>query len=289
MKNVFLLLGLAMLLQSCEDSSSGGGALVFNSSSSSSSSSAAVPYAYLEVYGSTVSGVTVGEPVLLASCQIDAGTLGGDTPCTATIDEAILYNSRITFKWGTEDTVNCPFIRFTPYYYRASNSATFDPEWADVTNCSIPVTGDDPNCYGGVAPLVISSFSDTNYSFLSYTPSVATGEVSVSQSSGELLRSSNRMISNPPAAYAIGADRSLTNGADGIVNAFGGGYTGPRVTLQHYEVSCEDNFADPLYTLHLYIRDYDVMTPSPGSNSPDNAALNDYPDWDSSDPAIDPN
>ncbi|MEZ4816174.1 MAG: hypothetical protein R3A80_13390 [Bdellovibrionota bacterium] len=298
--SLIALLG-CLLLSACKEdvgggslsTTSGGGSSSSSSSSSSTSSAASTSYAYLEIYASLVSGAEVGEEELLDTCEVPTGTIEGtviDCP-NFNYDESKLYNSRLRFAWGTNDTTACPYLKFYPYYYRASNSATFHPEWVSPldldVDCSAPNSLDSVNCYGGAAPQMTASlnFPSIDY-FFNITALSQSGEVEIT-SSRELSRRSNRMASNPDPTYVIGSDRIMFDGSDGIVTAFGGGYTGDLVTLSPYSVVCEDAFADPLFTLNYYLRDYDVSG-TPPSNSPDNATLNDYPDWDSTLNTLDP-
>lgn len=278
-----------MGLSACDEYRSGG-ALSFGSSDSDSSSPISEDaYAYLEIYASLVNGADVGAESLIASCEVATGSPEGtDLDCASfSYDEGLLYNSRLRFKWGTNDADACPFIKFYPYYYRASNSATFEPEWSEAgVDCSDPENSDEIDCYGGIAPLLISSFS-LNFPTIDYLFSVSSiessGEVEV-ESSSELARSSNRLMANPPSTYVIGADRTMADGTDGIVNTFAGAYTGNLVVLRPYKVVCENLSSDPIYTLNFYLRDYDITN----ADNADDAMFNNYPDWDSTLNTLDP-
>lgn len=287
MKN-FVLLTL-FLLTACEEGGSGG-QLVFGTSGSSSSASSAsnTAYAYLEVYAKPMTSSSDSAYVRISTCEIPTGSVSGtDLDCSFSYDEGLLYNADLKFKWGTKDSVACPYIKFYPYYYRASNSASFTPEWSSSSiDCSDPENTDDSSCYGGVAPLLSTlSFPSSDYYF-SDTSLTAEDNVEVS-ASASLGRTSNRMTANPPSTYNIGAGKSMADGSDGIVATFAGAYTGPLEVLRPYRVVCEDSFTDPVYTINFYLGDYDIAGP-PASNNADDADFNDYPDWDSTLNTLDP-
>ena len=295
MKPLILVIAISFSLIGCESGEDSGTLDLSGSSSSggSVSSAASDALAYIEFYR-TLDGTssTAAGNGLFVSCEIPAGSLAGtDIDCPSfSMDESVLFNSSITIKWGTKDVEACPFIKFYPYYYRASNSIAFHPEWVPSTsadiNCSNPAASDSKSCYGGIAPLLSRvgyTFPTLAY-FVSFSSIVAEDEVTI-LSANSLKRTSNRTLANPPSTYLVGAPRSMADGSDGIVDAFPGSYTGELQNLQNYQVVCEDNFADPIYSLNFYLRDHDI---TPAADNADDPVFNDYADWDSSLNTIDP-
>lgn len=303
MKNLFFL--FLLLFTACEDGGKSG-TLSFGTSGSSVSASApsSSAYAYLEVFAAPMSGTTTGTYSRIAMCELPVGTpvlTEYDCP-TVSYDEALLYNSKLKFKWGTNDADACPFIKFYPYYYRASNSGTFAPEWlsSGTVDCSDAEANDDANCYGGVAPYLSLISGDLNFPTVEFFFDSVTSSFSdfIEVKSSKIEnRSSNRMVATPPTSYvnthgiayddgvSTGPSRAMADGSDGIVDSFGVPYTGELVLLRPYKVVCEDAFADPVYTLNFYLSDYDI---SPSGNNANDTSFNDYGDWDSTNNLIDP-
>lgn len=325
------MLSLAALLSSCESGGGGsdelpgfggggGGASSSSSSSvSSGSSSSAVSGSdravFLKVNTRLANGEGVGSYVEQANCDIAdsvvPGGIGSDTDCEITMDEQDLHFSQFKFTYGSDTPTSCPYLRFKPYFYRASSDALFYPEWAGEaeTDCNDdPMDANDAdniNCYNGMGVDIIGDNFLSGFANLITITGLQTPddvEVRSANERGEVR--SNRWVANPPASMELDftgdpfatvpvapVERLDFLGEDGFDS-----YRWKNRAFQPWSVECENEEGETLYEIHLYItdRDYDGFEDTddsplnPGTQIRNDIQLNTYGDWTSTTNLIDP-
>lgn len=162
-----------------------------------------------------------------ADCSIPAGTASGTTiNCSASIPEAELYYSvfQIDLKMGKG---SCKVVKFYPYSYQKSSSASFTPEGtSQAVDCSGSPNLLSPECFGGVAKELVTGFPQTRA--ITAVPTTTWTKSLYITSSHSVGMSSNRRIATDLA------DRANP------ISLPGDGYAGLVSSFQDYTLSCLD-------------------------------------------------
>jgi hypothetical protein len=174
--------------------------------------------------------------------------------CTVTVPENRLYRSEILFQYARLPT-KCKNLNFTPYSYRASNTAGYYAPGAvspaDCSTAPIPVS-----CYGGAAKSLVEGFPQ--FTALYYTADETDLTIPVStditlESGWTEGAGSNRKAAND---MSLGTgDRTIAyTSAD--LGSIGDAYIAN--TYRDYTFRCEEDWADELpYGINLIITDED--------------------------------
>lgn len=220
---------------------------------------------------------TTSNYTTVKTCYLAAGSVSGTHPtCTITVPELQLYYSKLNFKVGTLDTVNCPFVAFQPYYYlRSVNDIVndWDPDGTTVT-CSTEKF--DPSCYGGAAPALMSDFG-TNFGY--YFQSSIGNEANYKLESSNQKRQlgfwpTNLMVTNDIADETAGsASGAGTKTWSQKVTAADAATARPGETYwQDYVVACKDIWGATTHSITITISDDNTENTSGG-------AVDHYYDW----------
>ncbi len=226
-----------------------------------------------------------------ADCSIPSTAADGTTlACTAAVPEGKLFygTTYITIETGTGSL--CPQLIFRPYFYQASTAAAFTPLGSTaVVDCSVAAAFAPPlttstlpaACFNGPATTLVSSFP--TYTGLYVSPTTSTYSNTYTIASGNsLTKRTNRWVSNQLSSETNALrDRTVnrptyTPGGDGYI----------ANTLRDYSATCMKSWTEDRYSITLVITDVDTETGEDADNG--TAGNNDFGDWNSTLPAIDP-
>lgn len=202
--------------------------------------------------------------------------------CSVTIPEGQLYYSDIEFKMGTRFPEYCPVISFRPYYYRRSDAAISsvdhdnDPDTPNQESGGyIPPGSETPidcsglaktkECWGGAAPAFVEKFPE-NTGYMTVTAGKLQQKWVV-KSENEL-----RTYGGEDVNYLITNDLNVADRAATVTDT---SESKERVggTFRDYRVSCNNYWAEELYSLRIIISDENMDGAESGT------AHDNYPDW----------
>lgn len=189
---------------------------------------------------------------LLKSCNVPFGTTPGSPAatmaCNLAVPEGNLYYSKLRFTIGTDDASTCAFVSFQPYYYQASSSAGFLPNWSQTPiDCSAnPISAD---CFSGAALQIAPSFPTYRGTYI--LPTVESSHAYTIDSGNVKQRGSNRWTVNDLPIGKQAANR--TPPGPGSDNYLANSY-------HDYVVTCRDPYYEAIYTITLYLTDINGPT-----------------------------
>ncbi len=239
-----LLFTMGYSLSGCDDKKKT--VVASDGNSSDETADAASSLLYIEVYSRPETS-TDADTNLEGGCYITSSSSA--TTCNINIPESTLYYSDLIFKVGTNKAENCQRIVFRPYFYKRSASATY-PIMTGVLDCSGPTPPAD--CYGGAAPLLISSFpTSTGQYFLTGDSIVA--EYTLTSSNTRRTTSNDYSFYTNANAASNNSDKATTTttAAGGLVHYVAN-------THVDYYAGCMDPWGTELYGLSLIIGDDDA-------------------------------
>lgn len=208
----------------------------------------------------------------VGTCELLSDDNQVDKVCNVAVPEAQLYYSRIRFRIGSDNSVQCPILSFIPYHYQRSKAEDYvPPGTTEEQDCSPTNTNPlSPLCYGGAAPSLIPEFpvnkgqyfltaimpfydyklepsNEIRWYGLDRVNYMLTNDLSAARRSVEVLTGANQRVpDDPPNDYYSFVD---------------------------YTVLCEDIYGEDLVKLQLTISDIN----QPNNN---NGVLDQYKDWD---------
>lgn len=208
---------------------------------------------------------------LQKACVVPDGTpVGTNITCKASIPEGMLHFSSLTINTAVNKKGACGILNFEPYFYRASNSAGFLPEWASTApiDCSQPIGQLSSDCFSGVGVDMLKDVGFPQFIGMYDTPD-DDGNITQTfsaRSANTAHRFSGNRWTNNTLTYR-GASISNPPLADGYVAS----------SMQDYLLTCDDEYGDLQYSITLTIADTDSsLTCDPNSN-----VCNVYPNWNS--------
>lgn len=215
---------------------------------------------------------TSGRYSVVKSCSIAPGSVMGATPqnCTVTVPELKLYYSKLNFKVGTLDPVNCPFVSFTPYYYLRS-VVNMVNDWEEVsTSVTCSSTKYAKSCFGGAGPAMLEDFGK---SFGRYFQSAIGNETNYKLDSSNTVRQLGYWATNLMVTNDIGdpdAGNETTSPAKASwqekVTAVTAGTARPLETYwQDYTVQCRDLWGASTYSIVIKISDENTESSTTGT------------------------
>lgn len=194
------------------------------------------------------SDTNLQNPVDVHPCDV---TTGSSNDCTFTYPEALLYYSKARISVSIPPNT-CDFFRFYPYYYRASNSNGFNPEWSPQTgtglNCYGLSNSADPRCFSGAALSIIPQGPSGQNSFplnksLTYFPGSSLFSQSWTiPSAFDSNRKSNRWMASNLAS--VNRNSQITLQGDSFA---GGG------EFQDYVFTCYQNDGTSKYSSVVHV------------------------------------
>ena len=244
-----------------------------------------------------VEGVTAGSPLFVkvglawetdssskyafsAPCFFSPGSVVGDEKdCTFTIPEAKLFYSRVNFRMGSLDPVNCGRIVFEPYYFQRSNrmiANAFDPSLSEIDCSANPTNPKDAGCWGGAAPILLGAdwpLSKAKY-FFPTTGNQNDYIIDSSNTVRHLGTGVNWMITNDLTDRVTGYQ--ATANADPTKPTIVGANERLPNQFNDYFVSCVDIWGESQFKMRLIISDENTV------NSVNGSVLDTYTDWDNS-------
>lgn len=202
---------------------------------------------------------------LVDTCEVSpSAARGSTTTCEMWVEEGKLHYSDLKFIVGTNAPDTCTIIKFRPYYYVRSTSATYTPAGASADeeiDCSAL---NSAKCFGGAAPTLLGS-DFPNFKgryFLSANQTAANFSL---PSEGK-----TRWYYGSPVNYLVTND--LTDKSVTLPETSPKSFVSSEPWVD-YTVMCEDTWGYTYYTLELIIHDEDAQDSDPD-------AEDDYDDWD---------
>lgn len=202
----------------------------------------------------------------LAPCSIPRlAAQGAEIFCAFRFPEARLYHSNLKFMVGTTMSASCPLLSFAPYYYKRSSNNKFRPAGKDADIDCDPTTrtNDDPACYGGAAPAMITNFPKStgtyfNTNIMSHAIYQLPSENSKRMYGGQKVNYLANNTITAPTSSEVG---------DGPQARVGGS------AWRDYSATCTNMWGEMMYRINFWIEDENV-NPAPGQVGQDQ-----YEDW----------
>lgn len=211
------------------------------------------------------------------STTCSTSTTSPSITCSVAVPEGRLYYSTLhfVFSWTT---AKCAFLAFQPYFYRASNSATYNPPGLPGNTASIDCSGatsvPGAACYGGAAPQMVPKFPAEKGIIFLPNETVTQGPQSTDQalaSASSLNVNSNRLTSNDLPSAKWGSTYTAAQLGGYLTSSgeqpAGDGYM-PN-TFVTYSLECVDQYYDPTgYAITINVTDVNSAsgTASPVDN-----------------------
>ncbi|MNK38591.1 hypothetical protein D3C87_571840 [compost metagenome] len=204
----------------------------------------------------------------------ESGLGSSEKNCSITMPEAQMFYSETRFRIGSRVSSSCPIVKFRPYYYRRSLSASFGvPETGGVIDCrrsyvdssmNTIYVPDSKECYGGAAPILVNDFpKNVGFYFLT---------VFADTSNFTLKASSNlRWYGGYKVNYMLTNNLPAVDRPDPVISGSNSraGAEADWANFYDYSITCESHWGAELYRLNIVISDENT----------NGSGLDEYTDW----------